>query len=133
MYHYYYDGTGGEPAPAQPAQAPEEPAETFSPEPQPEPEPPEERRPRRRRSEGGAAAILLLLTLVLGGLAVALAMQAKPVDISAWSPSESYDDGAQTFVVDLELQRYPNGDGTTLTLADRPETATLSFQRSTGR
>ena len=128
MYHYYYDGTGGEPAPAQPAQAPEESAEAFSPAPQPEPEPPEERRPRRRRSEGGAAAILLLLTLVLGGLAVALAMQAKPVDISAWSPSESYDDGAQTFVVDLELQRYPNGDGTTLTLADRPETATLSFQ-----
>lgn len=128
MYHYYYDGPEGTPAPVPPAQAPEEPAEAFSPEPQPEPEPPEERRPRRRRSEGGAAAILLLLTLVLGGLAVALAIQAKPVDISAWSPSESYDDGAQTFVVDLELQRYPNGDGTTLTLADRPETATLSFQ-----
>ena len=128
MYHYYYDGPQGTPAPVPPAQSPEEPAEAFSPEPQPEPEPPEERQPRRDRSERGAAAILLLLTLVLGGVAAALFFQAQPVDMTAWSPSEGYDDGAQTIIVDLELQRYPNGDGTTLTLADRPETAALSFQ-----
>lgn len=128
MYHYYYDGTGETPAPAQPAQTPAEPVEARPAEPEPQTEPPEDRRSPRKRSEGGAAAILLFLTLVLGGLAVALAIQAKPVNISAWSPSESETDSAETIVVDLELQRYPNGDGTTLTLVDRPETAPLSFQ-----
>lgn len=128
MYHYYYDGTGGEPAPAQPAQAPEESAEAFSPAPQPVPELPVGRRPRKGRSERGAVAVLLGLTLVLGGLAVALAIQSKPLDISAMAPEEGNAENTQTISVDLELQRYPNGDGTTLTLMDRPETAPLSFQ-----
>ena len=128
MYHYYYDGPGGENVSAPPSQAPEATGAERPAEPQPVPEPPMERKPRRKRSERGAAAVLLLLTLVLGGLAVALAIQARPLDVTAWSYSENDGDTEQTIVVDLELQRYPNGDGTTLTLMDRPETPPLSFQ-----
>ena len=128
MYHYYYDGPGGENVSAPPSQAPEATGAERPAEPQPVPEPPMERKPRRKRSERGAAAVLLLLTLVLGGLAVALAIQARPLDVTAWSYSEDDGDTEQTIVVDLELQRYPNGDGTTLTLMDRPETPPLSFQ-----
>ena len=128
MYHYYYDGPGGENVSAPPSQAPEATGAERPAEPQPVPEPPMERKPRRKRSERGAAAVLLLLTLVLGGLAVALAIQARPLDVTAWSYSEDDGDTEQTIVVDLELQRYPNGDGTTLTLTDRPETPPLSFQ-----
>ena len=130
MYHYYYDGPGGEETPARTPLASPEPGveRAAEPELQPVPEPPVERKPRRKRSERGAAVVLLLLTLVLGGLAVALALQAHPLDMTAWSASEG--DGAvtETIAVDLELERYPNGDGTTLTLTDRPETAPLSFQ-----
>ncbi|MGN8966984.1 S1C family serine protease [Intestinimonas sp. HCP28S3_D6] len=131
MYHYYYDGPdGGRPTAGPATQATEEPVRDLpaGPEPEPVPEPPEKRRPRKCRSERGAAAVLLGLTLVLGGLAVALAIQARPLDISAMAPAEGYMENTQTVAVDLELQRYPNGDGTTLTLSDRPETAPLSFQ-----
>ncbi|WP_294515633.1 trypsin-like peptidase domain-containing protein [uncultured Intestinimonas sp.] len=130
MYHYYYDGPDGAHDTCPATQVAEEPVRDLpaGPEPQPVPEPPEERRPRKGRSERGAAAVLLGLTLVLGGLAVALAIQARPLDISAMAPAEGYMENTQTVVVDLELQRYPNGDGTTLTLANRPETVPLSFQ-----
>ena len=130
MYHYYYNGPGMEDASAPPAPAPETPQaeRPAEPEPQPVPEPPAERKPRRKRSEGGAAAVLLLLTLALGGLAVALALQARPLDVTVWSYSEDDGGSVQAVVADLELQRYPNGDGTTLTLTDRPETAPLTFQ-----
>ena len=128
MYHYYYDGPGVEDAPAPPPPAPETPRAERPAEPEPVQEPPAERKPRRKRSEGGAAAVLLLLTLALGGLAVALALQARPLDVAAWSYSEDDGGSVQTVVADLELQRYPNGDGTTLTLADRPETEPLSLQ-----
>ena len=128
MYHYYYDGPGVEDAPAPPPPAPETPRAERPAEPEPVPEPPAERKPRRKRSEGGAAAVLLLLTLALGGLAVALALQARPLDVAAWSYSEDDGGSVQTVVADLELQRYPNGDGTTLILADRPETEPLSLQ-----
>ena len=128
MYHYYYDGPGGENVSAPPSQAPEATGAERPAEPQPVPEPPMERKPRRKRSERGAAAVLLLLTLVLGGLAVALAIQARPLDVTVWSYSEDDGGSVQAVVADLELQRYPNGDGTTLTLTDRPETAPLTFQ-----
>lgn len=128
MYHYYYDGPGVEDAPAPPPPAPEAPRAERPAEPEPVQEPPAERKLRRKRSEGGAAAVLLLLTLALGGLAVALALQARPLDVAAWSYSEDDGGSVQTVVADLELQRYPNGDGTTLTLADRPETEPLSLQ-----
>ena len=97
---------------------------------EPEPEQAVKRRPRKNRSERGAAAVLLGMTLVLGVLAVVLALQAKPMDVSAWLPSEDYGESTnpQTVIVDLELERYPNGGGTTLTLVDWPGTEPLSFQ-----
>lgn len=130
MYHYYYDGPDGTHDACPATQAAEEPIRDLpaGPAPEPVPEPPEGRRPRKGRSERGAVAVLLGLTLVLGGLAVALAIQSKPLDISAMAPEEGNVENTQTISVDLELQRYPNGDGTTLTLMDRPETAPLSFQ-----
>ena len=128
MYHYYYDGPGGAPAGGQPPQAVEE--KELPVQAEPEPEQAVKRRPRKNRSERGAAAVLLGMTLVLGVLAVVLALQAKPVDVSAWLPSEDYGESTnpQTVIVDLELERYPNGGGTTLTLVDRPGTEPLSFQ-----
>ena len=128
MYHYYYDGPGGAPAGGQPPQAVEE--KELPVQAEPEPEQAVKRRPRKNRSERGAAAVLLGMTLVLGVLAVVLALQAKPVDVSAWLPSEDYGESTnpQTVIVDLELERYPNWGGTTLTLVDRPGTEPLSFQ-----
>lgn len=128
MYHYYYDGPGGVPTSGQPPQAVEE--KELPVQAAPEPEQAVKRRPRKNRSERGAAAVLLGMTLVLGVLAVVLALQAKPVDVSAWLPSEDYGESTntQTVIVDLELERYPNGGGTTLTLVDRPGTEPRSFQ-----
>ena len=130
MYHYYYHGPDGTHDACPATLAAEEPIRDLpaGPAPEPGPEPPEGRRPCKGRSERGAVAVLLGLTLVLGGLAVALAIQSKPLDISAMAPEEGNVENTQTISVDLELQRYPNGDGTTLTLMDRPETAPLSFQ-----
>lgn len=126
MYHYYYDGPGEAPA-AQGSQPPEEreTADRQPPEPVPEPSP----KPHKKSSERGAAAVLLGLVLVLGGLATALAIRAEPLDVAAWPPTiEDGMGGVQAIVTDLELERYPNGDGTTLTLTDRAEAAALTFQ-----
>lgn len=138
MYHYYYDSPGG--AEGTPGPIPDRererqavstpaPGEAAAPEEEtPRPRGKVRRRRERRSTERGAALSLLALTLVLGGLAVVLALQARPLDVTAWAPAQEAPENTQTMSADLELERYPNGDGTTLTLQDRPEGTPLSFQ-----
>lgn len=126
---YYYDHTpqddpagttavlpAAEPEPAAPPEAPAAP-------------------PRRKkdRSERGAATLLAVLSLLLGGTAVLLALRAQPVALEALLPGTVQGQpGVGHPSVELmpapELRRAPNGDGTVLTLAERPAEAAMSFQ-----
>lgn len=91
--------------------------------------------PRRKkdRSERGAATLLAVLSLLLGGTAVLLALRAQPVALEALLPGTVQGQpGVGHPSVELmpapELRRAPNGDGTVLTLAERPAEAAMSFQ-----
>lgn len=91
--------------------------------------------PRRKkdRSERGAATLLAVLSLLLGGTAVLLALRAQPVALEALLPGTVQGQpGVGQPSVELvpapELRRAPNGDGTVLTLAERPAEAAMSFQ-----
>ena len=126
---YYYDHTpqdapagttavlsAAEPEPTAPPEAPAAP-------------------PRRKkdRSERGAATLLAVLSLLLGGTAVLLALRAQPVALEALLPGTVQGQpGVGLPSVELvpapELRRAPNGDGTVLTLAERPAEAAMSFQ-----
>lgn len=126
---YYYDHTpqdapagttavlsAAEPEPTAPPEAPAAP-------------------PRRKkdRSERGAATLLAVLSLLLGGTAVLLALRAQPVALEALLPGTVQGQpGVRQPSVELvpapELRRAPNGDGTVLTLAERPAEAAMSFQ-----
>ena len=126
---YYYDHTpqdapagttavlsAAEPEPTAPPEAPAAP-------------------PRRKkdRSERGAATLLAVLSLLLGGTAVLLALRAQPVALEALLPGTVQGQpGVGHPSVELmpapELRRAPNGDGTVLTLAERPAEAAMSFQ-----
>ncbi|WP_294472984.1 trypsin-like peptidase domain-containing protein [uncultured Intestinimonas sp.] len=124
MYHYYFDQSQEE------AAAP--PAVPSPPEPFPPAGPPSRRRKRRwsPRPECGAAAVLLLICLVLGGTAVLLLFWAQPVEVSVWTAPPGLTLPAASAPVSEApaLERYPNGDGTVLTLAAKPEGTPLSFQ-----
>ena len=126
---YYYDHT-----------PPDAPAGTTAvlsaaePEPTAPPEAPAAP-PRRKkdRSERGAATLLAVLSLLLGGTAVLLALRAQPVALEALLPGTVQGQpGVGHPSVELmpapELRRAPNGDGTVLTLAERPAEAAMSFQ-----
>lgn len=126
---YYYDHTpqddpagttavlpAAEPEPTAPPEAPAAP-------------------PRRKkdRSERGAATLLAVLSLLLGGTAVLLALRAQPVALEALLPGTVQGQpGVRQSSVELvpapELRRAPTGDGTVLTLAERPAEAAMSFQ-----
>ena len=126
---YYYDHTpqdapagttavlpAAEPEPTAPPEAPAAP-------------------PRRKkdRSEWGAATLLAVLSLLLGGTAVLLALRAQPVALEALLPGTVQGQpGVGQPSVELvpapELRRAPTGDGTVLTLAERPAEAAMSFQ-----
>ena len=126
---YYYDHTpqdapagttavlsAAEPEPTAPPEAPAAP-------------------PRRKkdRSERGVATLLAVLSLLLGGTAVLLALRAQPVALEALLPGTVQGQpGVGHPSVELmpapELRRAPNGDGTVLTLAERPAEAAMSFQ-----
>ena len=126
---YYYDHTpqddpagttavlpAAEPEPTAPPEAPAAP-------------------PRRKkdRSERGAATLLAVLSLLLGGTAVLLALRAQPGALEALLPGTVQGQpGVGHPSVELmpapELRRAPNGDGTVLTLAERPAEAAMSFQ-----
>ena len=127
---YYYDHTpqdapagttavlsAAEPEPTAPPEAPAAP-------------------PRRKkdRSERGAATLLAVLSLLLGGTAVLLALRAQPVALEALLPGtvQGQPGVRQPPSVELvpapELRRAPTGDGTVLTLAERPAEAAMSFQ-----
>ena len=126
---YYYDHTpqddpagttavlpAAEPEPTAPPEAPAAP-------------------PRRKkdRSERGAATLLAILSLLLGGTAVLLALRAQPVALEALLPGTVQGQpGVGHPSVELmpapELRRAPTGDGTVLTLAERPAEAAMSFQ-----
>lgn len=126
---YYYDHTpqdapagttavlsAAEPEPTAPPEAPAAP-------------------PRRKkdRSERGAATLLAILSLLLGGTAVLLALRAQPVALEALLPGTVQGQpGVGQPSVELvpapELRRAPTGDGTVLTLAERPAEAAMSFQ-----
>lgn len=126
---YYYDHTpqddpagttavlpAAEPEPTAPPEAPAAP-------------------PRRKkdRSERGAATLLAVLSLLLGGTAVLLALRAQPVALEALLPGTVQGQpGVGHPSVELmpapELRRAPTGDGTVLTLAERPAEAAMSFQ-----
>ena len=126
---YYYDHTpqddpagttavlpAAEPEPTAPPEAPAAP-------------------PRRKkdRSERGAATLLAVLSLLLGGTAELLALRAQPVALEALLPGTVQGQpGVGHPSVELmpapELRRAPNGDGTVLTLAERPAEAAMSFQ-----
>ena len=126
---YYYDHTpqdapagttavlsAAEPEPTAPPEAPAAP-------------------PRRKkdRSERGAATLLAVLSLLLGGTAVLLALRAQPVALEALLPGTVQGQpGVGQPSVELvpapELRRAPTGDGTVLTLAERPAEAAMSFQ-----
>ena len=125
MHPYYFDLSCDQELPSSPpVQTPAEPASG------PAAPPP---RPRRggSRPERGAAAILILLCLVLGGTAVQMAIRYEPVSLGAWAVPP----GVQVLPApsgsgsgDSKLERYPNGDGTVLTLEANPEGEPLSFQ-----
>ena len=126
---YYYDHTpqdapagttavlsAAEPEPTAPPEAPAAP-------------------PRRKkdRSERGAATLLAVLSLLLGGTAVLLALRAQPVALEALLPGTVQGQpGVGQPSVELvpapELRRAPTGDGTVLTLAERPAEAAMSLQ-----
>lgn len=126
---YYYDHTpqddpagttavlpAAEPEPTAPPEAPAAP-------------------PRRKkdRSERGAATLLAVLSLLLGGTAVLLALRAQPVSLEALLPGTVQGQpGVRQPSVELvpapELRRAPTGDGTVLTLAERPAEAAMSLQ-----
>lgn len=126
---YYYDHTpqddpagttavlpAAEPEPTAPPEAPAAP-------------------PRRKkdRSERGAATLLAILSLLLGGTAVLLALRAQPVALEALLPGTVQGQpGVGQPSVELvpapELRRAPTGDGTVLTLAERPAEVAMSFQ-----
>ena len=127
---YYYDHTpqddpagttavlpAAEPEPTAPPEAPAAP-------------------PRRKkdRPERGAATLLAVLSLLLGGTAVLLALRAQPVALEALLPGtvQGQPGVRQPPSVELvpapELRRAPTGDGTVLTLAERPAEAAMSFQ-----
>ena len=127
---YYYDHTpqddpagttavlpAAEPEPTAPPEAPAAP-------------------PRRKkdRSERGATTLLAVLSLLLGGTAVLLALRAQPVALEALLPGtvQGQPGVRQPPSVELvpapELRRAPTGDGTVLTLAERPAEAAMSFQ-----
>ena len=126
---YYYDHTPQD-----------DPAGTTAVLPAAEPEPPAPPEapaapPRRKkdRSERGAATLLAVLSLLLGGTAVLLALRAQPVALEALLPGTVQGQpGVGHPSVELmpapELRRAPNGDGTVLTLAERPAEAAMSFQ-----
>ena len=126
---YYYDHTpqdapagttavlsAAEPEPTAPPEAPAAP-------------------PRRKkdRSERGAATLLAVLSLLLGGTAVLLALRAQPVALEALLPGTvqgqpGVGHPSGELMPAPELRRAPNGDGTVLTLAERPAEAAMSFQ-----
>ena len=126
---YYYDHT--------PQDAPARTTAVLSaaePEPTAPPEAPAAP-PRRKkdRSERGAATLLAVLSLLLGGTAVLLALRAQPVALEALLPGTVQGQpGVGQPSVELvpapELRRAPTGDGTVLTLAERPAEAAMSFQ-----
>ncbi|WP_286732669.1 S1C family serine protease [Intestinimonas sp. UBA1698] len=98
-----------------------------------EPEPTAPPRRKKDRSERGAATLLAVLSLLLGGTAVLLALRAQPVALEALLPGTVQGQpGVGQPSVELvpapELRRAPTGDGTVLTLAERPAEAAMSFQ-----
>ncbi len=126
---YYYDHTPqDDPAGTTAVLSAAEPEPTAPPEAPAAP-------PRRKkdRSERGAATLLAVLSLLLGGTAVLLALRAQPVALEALLPGTVQGQpGVGHPSVELmpapELRRAPNGDGTVLTLAERPAEAAMSFQ-----
>ena len=119
---YYYDHTPQD-----------DPAGTTAVLPAAEPEPTAPPRRKKDRSERGAATLLAVLSLLLGGTAVLLALRAQPVALEALLPGTVQGQpGVGHPSVELmpapELRRAPNGDGTVLTLAERPAEAAMSFQ-----
>ena len=128
MYHYYFDQPA-EAAPPPPAPS-GPPPEAPQPEDRPQKAPPHRNRRRKKRSDLGAAVVLLLLCLVLGGTAVLLFLRAEPLGLSAWAvpPDIQMPDISDSAGETPELERYPNGDGTVLTLEAKPEGEPLSFQ-----
>lgn len=128
MYHYYFDQPA-EAAPPPPAPS-GPPPEAPQPEDRPQKVAPHRNRRRKKRSDLGAAVVLLLLCLVLGGTAVLLFLRAEPLGLSAWAvpPDIQMPDISDSAAETPELERYPNGDGTVLTLEAKPEGEPLSFQ-----
>ena len=128
MYHYYFDQPA-EAAPPPPAPS-GPPPEAPQPEDRPQKVAPHRNRRRKKRSDLGAAVVLLLLCLVLGGTAVLLFLRAEPLSLSAWAvpPDIQMPDISDSAAETPELERYPNGDGTVLTLEAKPEGEPLSFQ-----
>ena len=124
MHPYYFD------SPEAPSAAPAAPSQGEPPLPEPPVrEVPPPRRPRRSpRPERGAAAVTLLLCLVLGGTALLLALRSQPLDLSAWAPSSGFQALPSPAGGAPELERYPNGDGTVLVLAEAPQGEPLTFQ-----
>ena len=126
---YYYDHTPqDDPAGTTAVLSAAEPEPTAPPEAPAAP-------PRRKkdRSERGAATLLAVLSLLLGGTAVLLALRAQPVALEALLPGTVQGQpGVGQPSVELvpapELRRAPTGDGTVLTLAERPAEAAMSFQ-----
>ena len=126
---YYYDHTPqDDPAGTTAVLSAAEPEPTAPPEAPAAP-------PRRKkdRSERGAATLLAVLSLLLGGTAVLLALRAQPVALEALLPGTVQGQpGVRQSSVELvpapELRRAPTGDGTVLTLAERPAEAAMSFQ-----
>ena len=126
---YYYDHTPqDDPAGTTAVLSAAEPEPTAPPEAPAAP-------PRRKkdRSERGAATLLAVLSLLLGGTAVLLALRAQPVALEALLPGtvQGQPGGGHPSVELMpapELRRAPNGDGTVLTLAERPAEAAMSFQ-----
>ena len=119
---YYYDHTPQD-----------DPAGTTAVLPAAEPEPTAPPRRKKDRSERGAATLLAVLSLLLGGTAVLLALRAQPVALEALLPGTVQGQpGVGQPSVELvpapELRRAPTGDGTVLTLAERPAEAAMSFQ-----
>lgn len=125
MHQYYFDSPQEETRPVSVVQTAPEPARPPSSE--------KPRKKRRPRSDRGAALVLAALALVLGGTAALTAFQAGPAldNIRAWSyvPHAPSQPAVSPLVsVPAELERWPAGDGTALTLAPRPEGEPMRLQ-----
>lgn len=139
MLNYYNMPTEEETkAPEKPAVMPGEgepplriPPPELQPEPKLEPEPkPAPQRAPKDRTERGAAVVLAALTLLLGGAAVLLGLRAGPVTLDAFWSGQPPAITLPTVnpVPFVPLQRAPNGDGTVLTLLERPQGEAMTLQ-----